>query len=122
MLSPVTMRDKVELGRLLTKNLWFFVKLEINKLEISNFFLFFQHFFKLLQNIENQQLSIGTKMSLAEGLLLRVELMVLRVELMVLQPELTLLSAEPLSPTLNPGKTLHDFSYYRNFAQRFTKT
>lgn len=57
-----------------------------------------------------------------ELMVLRVELMVLRVELMVLQPELTLLSAEPLSPTLNPGKTLHDFSYYRNFAQRFTKT
>jgi len=61
MLSPVTMRDKVELGRLLTKNLWFFVKLEINKSEISNFFLFFQHFFMLLQNIENQKFSTEDK-------------------------------------------------------------
>jgi len=74
-----------------------------------------------MKSIENQQLSIGTKTSLEEGLPLHAELMVLRVELMVLQPELTLLSAEPLSPTLNPGKTLHGFSYYRNFAQRFTK-
>jgi len=40
MLSPVFMQEENELGRLLTKNLWFFVKLEINKLEISNFFLF----------------------------------------------------------------------------------
>ena len=82
----------------------------------------------LLQNIENQQYSTEDKILLAEGLplhaelmVLRIELMVLRVELMVLQPELTLLPAEPLSPTLNPGKTLHGFSYYRNFAQRFTK-
>jgi len=31
------------------------------KLEISDFFLFFQHFFMLLQNIENQQFSTEDK-------------------------------------------------------------
>ena len=61
MLSPVFMQEENELGRLLTKNLWFFVKLEINKLEISDCFLFFQHFFMLLQNIENQQFSTEEK-------------------------------------------------------------
>ena len=39
-LSPVFMRKEEELGRLLTKKHEFFVKLEFNKLEISNFFLF----------------------------------------------------------------------------------